>query len=83
MQVDSGVAELVSGGAMTFGFGAFLLAYVHFVLPRFNRLLGFSPWHEGRWARRWNYGVPLPFILIGGGMMIVGMVRLVADAVSG
>ena len=67
---------------MTFGFGAFMLAYVHFVLPRFNRLLGFPPWHEGKWARRWNYGVPMPFILIGTGMAIIGTVLLLVDAVT-
>ena len=67
---------------MTFGFGALMLAYVHFVLPRF-RLLGFSPWHEGKWARQWNYGVPLPFIFIGVGMLIVGIVRLVFDMATG
>ncbi|MGQ0434497.1 MAG: hypothetical protein ACT452_19085 [Microthrixaceae bacterium] len=61
---------------MLFGFGVLGLGYVHYVLPRFNRLLGFPTWHERKWVRRWNYGLLAPFVPAGTVMLAVGVVRL-------
>jgi hypothetical protein len=51
-----------------------MIAYVHYVLPRFNRALGFPPWHEGKWAKRWNYGLPLILSALAVSAILVGLV---------
>jgi hypothetical protein len=35
---------------------------------------GFGEWHKGKWARRWNYGVPRALVAVGLVTMLVGIV---------
>lgn len=50
------------------------LAYVRYVLPRFNDAVGFPAWHESRWAKRWNYAIPLGLLSLGAVATLVGLI---------
>ncbi len=65
-------------GFVLLGFGLIGLAYVRFVLPRLNRAMGFPAWHEGRWARRWNYGIAPAVTAVGALTIVVGLIAAAA-----
>ncbi len=78
MSVATTGLELALGGSVLLGFGLTGLAYVHYLLPRLNRAIGFPRWHEGRWARRWNYGIALAVTAAGALTIVVGLVAAAA-----
>jgi hypothetical protein len=75
LAVETTGAEVVRAGTSAAVFAAVGLLYVRYGLPRLNRALGFGSWHEGRWARRWNYGL---LLAVGVGGVVAVVVGLVA-----
>lgn len=76
-EVTTGREVATTGGALLlFGVGGLL--YVRFALPKLNHSVGLPAWHEGRWAKRWNYGLPLVLCVIGAVVTVIGLVAWAA-----
>lgn len=74
--MTSGVDVAKSGAALLL-FALVGLLYVHYLVPRLNRAIGFPAWHEVKWVKRLNYG---GLFLVGGIGSVVTVVGLIAWA---